>query len=164
MTLAAQLFKESYTVDYAGFWLRLLALGIDGAILGALAWLFNGLWPLAWGFGWMGTAVGASAASGDAGVVYWAFGLMIPFLMITAYFIGFWRWRGQTPGKLALGITIVRFNGDSLSWGGAIMRFLGYIISAVPVPIGFIWIAFDSRRQGLHDKLAETYVIGGRPR
>lgn len=159
MTLATRFTRESYTVDYAGFWLRLLALAIDGAILGTLIWLFNGLWSLAFGRGWMG-----AAASGDAGVVYWTFGVLIPVLMIAAYFIGFWQWRGQTPGKLALQITIVRFNGDPIGWGGAIMRFLGYIISVVPILIGFIWIAFDSRRQGLHDKLAETYVIRGRPR
>ena len=163
MTLATQFAKESYTVDYAGFWLRLLALAIDGAILGTLIWLFNGVWSLAFGRGWMGTAVDAGVAGGG-GAAYWAIGLLIPFLMITGYFIGFWRWRGRTPGKLALGITIVRFNGDALSWGGAIMRFLGYIISAGLVLIGFIWIAFDSRRQGLHDKLAETYVIRGRLR
>ncbi len=163
MTLATQLSKESYTVDYAGFWLRLVALAIDGAILFALSWLFNGVLALAFGRGWMG--VDAATASGDAGA-YWFFAILIPFLMITAYFIGFWRWRGQTPGKLALGITIVRFNGDPLSWGGAVMRFLGYIISAMPIviPVGFIWVAFDARRQGLHDKLAETYVIRGRPR
>ena len=164
MTLATQFSRESYTVDYAGFWLRLLALAIDGAILGTLIWLFNGLWSLAFGRGWMGTAVDTAAASADAGIVFWLFAILIPLLMITAYFIGFWRWRGQTPGKLALGIKIVRFNGDAIGWGGAIMRFLGYIIAIMPILIGFIWVAFDSRRQGLHDKLAETYVIRGQPR
>jgi uncharacterized RDD family membrane protein YckC len=159
MTLATRFTRESYTVDYAGFWLRLLALAIDGAILGTLIWLFNGLWSLAFGRGWMGTA-----ASGGASGVYWFFVILIPFLMVTGYLIGFWRWRGQTPGKMALGLRIVRFNGDAIGWGGAIMRLLGYPISVVPLLIGFIWIGFDTRRQGLHDKLAETYVIRGRPR
>ncbi len=159
MTRVTQFARESYTVDYAGLWLRTLAMAIDGAILGTLIWLFNGVWSLAFGRGWMGTA-----ASGAAGGVYWFFAILIPFLMVTGYFIGFWRWRGQTPGKMVLGIRIVRFNGDAIGWGGAIMRLLGYSISVVPLLIGFIWIGFDTRRQGLHDKLAETYVIRGRPR
>lgn len=162
MTPVTQYARESYTVDYAGFWLRLLAMAIDGAILGTLIWLFFGVWSLAFGRGWMGTAVDSATAGGDG--AYYGFGALIVFLMVTGYLIGFWRWRGQTPGKLALGIRIVHFNGDPLNWGGAIMRLLGYIISIVPLLIGFIWVAFDSRRQGLHDKLADTYVIMGRRR
>ncbi len=159
MTLATRFAKESYTVDYAGFWLRLVAMAIDGAILGVLIWVFNGVWSLAFGRGWMGSAVDTATSSGDATVVYWTFGLLIPFLMIAGYFIGFWGWCGQTPGKMALGIRIVRFTGEPIGWGGAVRRFLGYIISAVLLLSGFIWIAFDPRRQGFHDKLVETYVI-----
>ncbi len=159
MTRVTQLAMESYTVDYTGLWLRTMAMAIDGAILGTIIWLFNGVWSLAFGRGWMGTA-----ASNDASGVYWFFVILIPFLMVTGYFIGFWRWRGQTPGKMTLGIRIVRFNGDGIGWGGAIMRFLVYTISFVPLLIGFVWIGFDTRRQGLHDKLAETYVIRGKPR
>ena len=159
MTMATQFAKESYTVDYAGFWLRLASMAIDSAILAALIWLFVGVGPLAFGRGWMG-----GAASDDPGVVYWTFLILIPIVMIAAYFICFWQWRGQTPGKLVLGIRVVRFNGDPVSWGGAIMRFLGYIISAAPLLIGLLWVAYDLRRQGWHDKLAETYVIRGGPR
>ena len=145
MTRVTQLAMESYTVDYTGLWLRTMAMAIDGAILGTIIWLFNGVWSLAFGRGWMGTA-----ASNDASGVYWFFVILIPFLMVTGYFIGFWRWRGQTPGKMTLGIRIVRFNGDGIAF--------------VPLLIGVVWIGFDTRRQGLHDKLAETYVIRGKPR
>ena len=159
MTMATQFAKESYTVDYAGFWLRGLAMAIDSVVLAFLIWLFAGLYPLIVGRGWMGGAV-----SDAAGAVYWTFLILVPILMIAAFFIVFWRWRGQTPGKQVLGITVVRFNGDSVSWGGAVMRFLGYIISAAPMFAGFFWVSYDLRRQGWHDKLAETYVIRGKPR
>jgi uncharacterized RDD family membrane protein YckC len=162
MTLAAQFARESYTVDYAGFWPRLLALVIDDVILFAGTWLFSGLLALAFGRGWLSSNVEGGAVSGTG--VYWLFAIAVPFLMIIAYFIGFWRWRGATPGKMLLGLRIVRFNGDSLGWGGAVMRFLGYIIAFMPLLVGLIWIAFDGRRQGWHDKLAETYVIHGRRR
>lgn len=159
MTMATQFAKESYTVDYAGFWLRLAAMAIDSVVLAVLIWVFAGLYPLVVGRGWMGGAV-----TDAAGGVYWTFLILIPILTIAAFFIVFWRWRGQTPGKLLLGITIVRFNGGPVSWGGAVMRFLGYIISAAPLFAGFFWVSYDLRRQGWHDKLAETYVIRGRPR
>ena len=159
MTMATQFAKESYTVDYAGFWLRLAAMAIDSVVLAVLIWVFAGLYPLVVGRGWMGGAV-----SDAAGGVYWTFLILIPILIIAAFFIVSWRWRGQTPGKLLLGLTVVRFNGDPVSWGGAVMRFLGYIISATPLFAGFFWVSYDLRRQGWHDKLAETYVIRGRPR
>jgi len=158
--MATQYAKESYTVDYAGFWLRLVAMAIDSAALAVIIWLFVGIWPVLFGRGWMG----ASETAGDAGVIYWATIILIPVLLIATYFIVFWRWRGQTPGKMVMRITIVRFNGDPISWVDAIMRFLGCVISAALALIGFFWIAYDGRRQGWHDKLAETYVIRGRPR
>lgn len=157
MTMARQFARESYTVDYAGLWLRLAAMAIDGLILFFLLWLYNGFLPVLFGRGWMG-----AAASDDAGAIYWVSVLVISFLIVAVYFIGFWRWRGQTPGKLALRITVIRFSGEPVSWGGAVMRFLGYIISAAVFFAGFFWIAYDGRRQGWHDKLAETYVIRGR--
>ena len=46
--------------------------------------------------------------------------------------------------------------------GQAILRYIGYIVSALALSIGFIWIAIDKRRQGWHDKIARTYVIPAR--
>ena len=159
MQLARQIGRESYTVDYAGFWMRLLAFAIDGLILGAVVWVFNGLWPLASGRGWMGGATGVTVTYGEAGGLFWGLTVLIPFLMVVAYFICFWGWRGQTPGKMATRLKIVRFTGEDIGWGDAVMRFLGFIISLVIVLAGFVWVAVDSRRQGWHDKIADTYVI-----
>ena len=55
--------------------------------------------------------------------------------------------------------------GDPVSVGtgrlvpDVILRLIGYIISAIPLSLGFLWIAIDGRRQGWHDKFARTYVI-----
>ncbi len=162
MNISRQIAGESYTVDYAGFWIRLLAIIIDGAILGAVIWVFFGLWPLAFGRGWLGGSAGATISYGEADALYWTMTLLIPFLMVVAYFICFWGWRGQTPGKIVMKIKIVRFTGEDTGWGDAVMRFLGFIISVLFALIGHLWIAFDSRRQGWHDKIAETYVIRAR--
>ena len=72
----------------------------------------------------------------------------------------FWRLRGATPGKMLIKARIVRAGSLSrLSTGQLIGRFFAYIVSFIPVGLGFIWIAFDKRKQGWHDKLAGTVVI-----
>jgi uncharacterized RDD family membrane protein YckC len=45
------------------------------------------------------------------------------------------------------------------STGRLIGRFLAYFVSIIPSFLGFLWIAFDKRKQGWHDKLAGTVVI-----
>ncbi len=39
-----------------------------------------------------------------------------------------------------------------------VLRYIGYFLSALPLDFGFLWIAFDARKQGWHDKLASTVV------
>jgi len=72
----------------------------------------------------------------------------------------FWRFRGATPGKMFLKAKIV--NARDLgrpSTGQLTGRFFAYLISFIPACLGFLWIAFDKRKQGWHDKLAGTVVI-----
>ena len=84
---------------------------------------------------------------------------LIPFFIILAYLVSFWGWRGQTPGKMVMRLKITRIDGSDIDWGAAILRLLGYVISFLIVFIGHFWILNDSHRQGLHDKIADTYVI-----
>jgi hypothetical protein len=65
----------------------------------------------------------------------------------------------MTPAKFLFGQKVVGTDGELLSWGGALLRYFGYIVSAVVLSIGFLWVAFDRKRQGWHDKIASTYVI-----
>ena len=159
MQLVRKIGRESYTVDYAGIWIRLLAILIDGLLLFTVIFIFNGLWPLARGYGWMGGTAGASFGYGEVSGLYWVLAVLIPFVMVVAYFISFWGWKGQTLGMMVTRIRIVRFTGENINWGDTIMRFLGFIISFLFIFLGHIWIAADSRRQGWHDKIADTYVI-----
>jgi uncharacterized RDD family membrane protein YckC len=81
-------------------------------------------------------------------------------LLITAgYFVGFWATTGQTPGKMVMGIKVISTDGQSVSWGKAILRYFGFIISGLVLSLGFVWAAFDAKRQGWHDKIAGTYVV-----
>jgi uncharacterized RDD family membrane protein YckC len=72
----------------------------------------------------------------------------------------FWRFRGATPGKMLVKAKIVRASDlGSPSTGRLIGRFFAYFISIIPVFLGFLWIAFDKRKQGWHDKIAGTVVV-----
>jgi uncharacterized RDD family membrane protein YckC len=75
------------------------------------------------------------------------------------YFIFFWVISGFTPGKALLGLRVVRTDGRPVNLGRAVLRLIAYLIAALPLFLGFIWILFDNRRQGWHDKIARTYVI-----
>jgi uncharacterized RDD family membrane protein YckC len=88
-------------------------------------------------------------------------GLISPalFLVVLIYFVFFWSFIGYTPGKALLGLQIVRQNGQPLSVGRALLRYLGYWVSAIPLFLGFIWILFDRRHEGWHDKISKTQVI-----
>jgi uncharacterized RDD family membrane protein YckC len=83
--------------------------------------------------------------------------LGIYLLTSILYDISFWLLSGQTPGKRVLGVRVMRTDGTRLKLGNALRRQIGYWISAVFF-LGFLWILFDNRRQGFHDKLAGTIV------
>jgi uncharacterized RDD family membrane protein YckC len=72
----------------------------------------------------------------------------------------FWRFRGATPGKMVISAVIVdaRTFGEPTP-GQLIGRYLGYYVSTIPFMLGFLWVAFDPRKQGWHDKMANTVVI-----
>jgi uncharacterized RDD family membrane protein YckC len=71
---------------------------------------------------------------------------------------------GQTPGKMLLKIRVVKTDGTALNEVDALMRYVGYVINALPflIGIGWLWAAFDSKSQGWHDKIANTYVVKAR--
>jgi uncharacterized RDD family membrane protein YckC len=74
------------------------------------------------------------------------------------YFIISWGRSGQTIGKALTGTKVVRTDGTPLGYGKAFLRYVGFIISALVLSLGFLWINFDGRRQGWHDKIAGTLV------
>jgi uncharacterized RDD family membrane protein YckC len=89
-------------------------------------------------------------------VVVAALGLAINALYFT---ICWWRF-GRTVGQRALGIDIRRdTDGTRIGFWRACLRYLGFILSSSVLGIGLIWAAFDSRKQGWHDKIAGTVVI-----
>jgi uncharacterized RDD family membrane protein YckC len=123
-------------VEYAGFWMRFLSAIIDTIILSII-----------------GFAVGLIATG--TGVR-----LILGILIGITYTTGFWvATDGATPGKMAMGIKVQMANGDPIDVGPALLRYAGYYVSAIVLLLGYIMIAFNPTKRGLHDYIAGTVVI-----
>ena len=86
----------------------------------------------------------------------------VPFvlLMLSLYFILFWFFaHGATPGMMLIKIRVTQTNGSDISFGQSIMRYIGFILATAPLFLGFIWVLFDKKNQGWHDKISKTFVI-----
>jgi uncharacterized RDD family membrane protein YckC len=85
---------------------------------------------------------------------------LVELVVGVGYYTYFWTSTGQTLGKMAMGLKVVKADGgDLLDFGGAIIRYIGYIISGIPVFLGFLWALWDPKHDTWHDKIAGTKVI-----
>lgn len=134
-------------VRYAGFWVRVAATFLDGLILGIPITLFvSALFGWEWYTG--------QAATGHADFVN--------FLLWVSVTVAFWvNWGGKTPGKKIMGIRIVTYQGrQEFGYGKAFLRYLlGYTVSALLLGLGFVLVAFQKEKRGVHDFIAGTCVI-----
>lgn len=149
-------------LEYVGFWARTGATLIDTLMIlivtVPLTYAVYGRYTSPSGIGYMGTM--------DVLI-----NLVLPAIIV----ICLWAQLQATPGKLAMSARIVDADtGDKPKTSQLVIRYLGYFVSIIPLGIGIIWVAFDRRKQGWHDKMANTVVIrpagkeavrfqGGRP-
>ncbi|MGV3573149.1 MAG: RDD family protein [Ramlibacter sp.] len=134
-------------LEYVGFWPRVGAALVDLLLQAAIAAPFTGaLWrsyDLPGGIGFAGR--------GD-----FLFNVVLPALAVLA----FWIYKGATPGKMLVSARIVdAATGGPLTRWQAVLRYLAYFISLLPFGLGYLWVAFDRRKQGWHDKIAGTVVV-----
>ena len=115
--------------------LRIIAAIIDNAILIVLG-------------------VVATGVVGDGFLCfYWWLALLYQVYFFTQNY-------GQTPGKMAMGLRVVRVEGGMVRLHEALVRFVGYHINTLAIGIGWLWAINDPQRRGWHDILAGTMVIG----
>ena len=137
-------------LEYVGFWKRLIAFLIDVFILTVITV------PLLLAIYGRSYLRLAHEGGGIAGV--WDF--LLQYVLPTIAVIVFWRYRGATPGKMAISAKIVDAKtGGRPSTGKLVVRYFAYLVSMLPLFIGFIWIGIDKRKQAFHDKIAGTLVI-----
>lgn len=136
-------------MQYAGFWVRMGATIID-TLLELI--IIVPLLVLIYGWDYYTVETGRFIAGPADFLISWVFPLVAA--------VWFWVKLQATPGKMAVSLKVVDARtGTALSVGQAIGRYFAYFLSAIPFGLGFIWIAFDSKKQGWHDKLAGTVVI-----
>lgn len=133
--------------QYAGFGRRFFASSLDGIISTVISYII--LLPLGWNP--FQVRVGSSA--------HWT-SVLISTFVGALYLILFWvNGKGATPGKKLFGIKIVQVNDSPINYSKAILRWLGYIVSGLPLFLGYLWIIWDKEKRGWHDKIAGTKVI-----
>ncbi len=118
--------------QYAGFLIRLFAFVIDNLITGVPVTLITIFNDIP------------------------AFGTVVS----VAYYVLFTYYRGQTPGKMLLGLHVEDENGNKPSLKQVLLReVIGKAISALVLLIGYLWILWDAKKRGWHDHIGGTYVV-----
>jgi uncharacterized RDD family membrane protein YckC len=136
-------------VKYAGFWIRVVAFVVDSLLVTALV---VPLLLAIFGRDYLRGATHGLLAGSVEFLISW----VAPAIAVVV----FWITRQATPGKSVVSAKIVDARtGGPLTVGQSIGRYLGYYVSLLPFGLGLIWVAFDKRKQGWHDKLAGTLVV-----
>jgi len=134
-------------LEYVGFWPRVGAALIDTILLCVilyplLTWIYGGEY-------WL-----------DARLVKGPVDFLLSWVLPAIAVVLFWTYRQATPGKMAISAKVVDARtGGTPSTRQLVIRYLGYYVSTLPLCLGLIWVAFDPRKQGWHDKLAGTVVV-----
>lgn len=138
----------TFTVGYAGFWRRFVALIIDGMVMGAIGFVLSMI---------TGYRMDVNANPHLSHLMYQnTFSMIISWLYYALMESS--KYQG-TLGKMALGIVVTDLNGYKVSFARATGRYFGKIISFMTLTIGFMMAGFTARKQALHDMIAGCLVL-----
>ena len=141
---------ENHTnVKYAGFWIRVGAYSVDMVILLIPSLLISFLYR---------AAFPASNELEQMLVDLFDSGLSLMVWWVYCSVLHSSEWQA-TLGKKALGLKVIDKQGGRISFGQATGRYFAGILSALLLGIGYMMAGWTGRKQALHDKLAETFVI-----
>jgi uncharacterized RDD family membrane protein YckC len=154
---------EPFIPVYAGFWIRFIAYIIDAFVMGigimiimvplvvvmVLALPINS-----------GSRYGSDSGFGTIFCCVYCLSIIVSLAGQWLYFAWFEssKYMG-TPGKILMGLAVTDENGDRISFRKATLRYVSKLFTNVIFCIGYIVIAFTSKKQGLYDMIADTYVI-----
>jgi uncharacterized RDD family membrane protein YckC len=142
-------------VRYGGFWIRLVALIIDGIVVRVV------VAPVGMIFGGLGLAGGMMTGVPHAGLALLGGGVTLILVLF-----GSWLYEAfmesssyqATLGKMIFGMKVTDLNGNRISFERATGRHFAKWLSGLVLCIGYIMVGFTERKQGLHDLLAGTLV------
>jgi uncharacterized RDD family membrane protein YckC len=141
---------------YAGFWLRVVAILVDGVIFLPLSGISYYLQYLS-----RTSDFDSAAAKIGLGLFMIAYGI---FLIIARWlYFALMESSGwqATVGKKMIGLKVTTLDGQRIGFGRATGRYFGKIVSALILGIGFLMAGWTERKQALHDMMAGTLVIRG---
>lgn len=147
------------SAGYAGFWTRFVARFLDWLIVGFLTIALFIVLLMTVG---VGHRFSPRDLDIDAELLTWLFAfagnLLNAFVSMCyeTYFIGRYA---ATPGKMALGLKVIRPDGSQITYLRALGRYFGTRLSHIILWIGFIIAAFDDEKRALHDYLCDTRVV-----
>ncbi len=144
---------------YAGFWKRVAAYCIDSVIVGMVGGVIAMVIGMVLGLGMAGIG-GGSDAMGAGFIMIQLLTNVLSIALAAAYYAGFHASAGKaTLGKMAVGIKVVRTDGERISIARGIGRYFAAMLSGLILCIGFVMAAFTERKQGLHDLICDTLVV-----
>jgi uncharacterized RDD family membrane protein YckC len=159
---AAPLVSAGQT-SYAGFWIRVVARLVDTLIIGVPFAILFLIVAVAAGAAASGSSSSSNGTNGAAAAAFGGIFVLLYLILIVVtfgYWIYFWGSSGQTLGMRFLRLKVVDANtGGSIGYGRAAIRLLMSFVNSLACYIGWIWVAFDPRKQGWHDKVANSVVI-----
>jgi uncharacterized RDD family membrane protein YckC len=136
-------------IVYAGFWKRAAAAIVDGTIV----WIIGRFGGEA-----LGTLLGDLAGGGQLAVALMV--LLVTLVLQVCYYAFFHAsFNAATPGKMVIGIKVVRSDGKTISFLHAVARYFATIPSAIILGIGYLMAGFTDRKQALHDMICDTVVV-----
>ncbi|MFM2332810.1 MAG: hypothetical protein RIQ74_1646 [Pseudomonadota bacterium] len=134
----------SHKYEYAGFWIRLGASIIDNIII------MVALVPIGMLMGWNSMYSSEMTSTAD-----WLWQILM-----AAFCVFCWVKFAGTPGKRLLRLKVLdERTGENVTVGQGVIRYIGYFPAILVLFIGLIWVAFDPKKQGWHDKMAKTVVV-----
>jgi uncharacterized RDD family membrane protein YckC len=143
-------------MQYAGFWIRVVAYIIDYLIMMVPNFAIQFLM----GVGIAATKSQMKPGEIDPAQVGMMLGAMTIGMTITVCYKGLMVGKyGATLGKMAVGLRVVNDDGSKVSMGKAIGRVFAEILSGITCGIGYILVAFDGEKRSLHDHVCSTRVV-----
>jgi uncharacterized RDD family membrane protein YckC len=136
-------------VVYAGFWKRAAAAIVDGIVI----WIIGSFGGEA-----LGTLLGDLAGGGKLAVAVMV--LLVTLTLQVCYYAFFHAsFNAATPGKMLIGIKVVRSDGETISFLRAVARYFATIPSGILLGVGYLMAGFTARKQALHDMICDTVVV-----
>ena len=152
---------------YAGFVTRYVAFLIDVLLIAAVSFILVSVAQVTLAFFGLDQllaqlketlGLGAQREAVSA-AMRWFLTLAASLLVFGLYSIISWLLVGKTVGKALMGLRVLGDDGRRIKVKGAVIRALGYYVSALALLLGFLWVLVDDRRQAWHDKFARTVVV-----